>query len=125
MWRNVSGVSRATLLSDAIVFTGDAKRYGAAMLRVLDELPIATAHNLTDTNQNRKAWLGHAACYLAFECPEDVTREAWGQLTERQRTEANAMADIGIAKWEALNEKENRGLHYQMDFAGIPGWDAR
>jgi hypothetical protein len=125
MWRNVSGADRERLLREAEVFTGNSERYGAAMLRIIDEFPIATLHNLTDENQNRRAWIGHAACYLALECPEDIVREAWGRLTERQRKDANAAADRAISEWQRRHEKENRGLHYQMDFAGIPGWDTR
>jgi hypothetical protein len=119
MWRNVSGSEREQFLRNAEVFTGNHEQYGAAMIRVIDEFPIASAHNLTDLNQNRRAWIGHAACYLALDCTEDIVREAWGLLTEQQRKDANAAADRAIAEWEFRHEKKNRGICYQMDFAGI------
>lgn len=120
MWRNVRAAERDQFLTRAIAFTGDAAAYGAAMLQVLDAFPIACEQNLMDFGQNRQAWIGHAAVFLAFECPEDITREAWGHLTQQQRDEANAVADIAIARWEY--EKKNTGIHLQMDLPGIPGW---
>jgi hypothetical protein len=121
MWRRVWGKERETFLGLAIDFTGDAERYGAAMLRVIDEFPIASEHNLTELAQNRQAWIGHAACYLALELPEDIVREAWGQLTQEQRDAANAVADIAIAKWEEQYEAKNQYLYQQMALPGIPG----
>lgn len=100
MWRRVSGAERQELLQKAICFTGDATLYGAAMLRVLQEWPISCEHNLSDEAQNRRAWIGHAACCLAIGCPEDVTREAWAYLTEDQRDQANRKATEAIVAWE-------------------------
>jgi hypothetical protein len=121
MWRRVWGKNRAVMLERAVEFTGDAERYGAAMLRVLEEFPIAAEHNLTDVAQNRQAWIGHAACYLALDIPEDIVREAWGMLTQDQRDAANAVADIAIAEWEARYEEKNQYVHQQMALPGIPG----
>jgi len=55
---------------------------------------------LTDSNLNRKAWIGHAACAMALGCPEDITREAWGRLTDEQRILANREAERAIQQWE-------------------------
>lgn len=121
MWRRIWGKAREEFAVRAIAFTGDASAYGAAMLQVLDAYPVAAEHNLTDLAQNRQAWIGHAACYLAFECPEDIVREAWGQLTQQQRDEANAAADIAIAEWETRYAEKNQYLHQQLALPGIPG----
>jgi hypothetical protein len=121
MWRRVWGKERAELLTQAIAFTGNAEDYGAAMLRVIEEFPIASEHNLTDLAQNRQAWIGHAACYLALDLPEDIVREAWGQLTQDQRDAANAVADIAIAAWHEQYEAKNQYLYQQMALPGIPG----
>jgi uncharacterized protein YjbJ (UPF0337 family) len=37
---------------------------------------------------------------LAIGCPEDIVREAWGMLTDEQRTKANAKAHEAIKQWE-------------------------
>lgn len=75
MWRKAE--NREEMLKDAIKFTGDPNLYGRAMLRVIKEWKHSCEHNLTNTEQNRKAWLGHAACAYALGFPEDVVREAW------------------------------------------------
>lgn len=100
MWSSVGGAARAKLLAEAIAFTGDHEKYGSAMLAVLNAWPISCEHNLSDLGQNRKAWIGHAACCLAIGCPEDITREAWGYLTEAQRVAANRKAAEAIMVWE-------------------------
>ena len=119
MWRNIKGTEHQTFLDLALKMTGDAKVYGASMLKVLDSFPLACEHNLTDLGQNRRAWIGHAAVFLANECPEHITREAWGMLSQQQQDEANAVADIAITEWEARHEEENRGLSRQMGLSGL------
>ena len=115
MWRNADRNEREEFLNKAISFTGDAEKYGAAMLEVLDHFPIACEHNLTDLHQNRLAWIGHAACYLAFECPEDVVRQAWGTLSEDQKSKANAKAQFAVTKWESEHhEKQNPQLCLEL-----------
>jgi len=101
MWGSVS--NRDEYLQRAIEFTGNAELYGEHMMRVANEWPLSCEHNLTDLSQNRKAWIGHAACALAMQCPEDIVRLAWSQLSERQQIEANAKADEAIRYWECQN----------------------
>lgn len=98
MWK--SAENRDEMLQNAIKFTGDAKLYGAAMLRVIKEWPISCEHNLSNTEQNRKAWIGHAACAIEMEFCEDVVREAWGNLTTNQQNKANLKAHQAIMEWE-------------------------
>ena len=98
MWGTVD--DRASALEKARTFTGDAGRYGEYMRRVTREWPISCENALTDLSINRKAWIGHAACAMAIQIPEDIIREAWGQLTDEQRRLANAQADDAIKVWE-------------------------
>jgi len=113
MWRNVFGEERETLLKKATEFTGDAKLYGSFMLRVITEWPYACEHNLSSTSINRQAFIGHCACCLALNCPEDITRLAWHTLTQEQQNKANAQADIAIATWE--KQYNQRGKKCQSD----------
>jgi hypothetical protein len=114
MWRDVSKKEQQEMLPLAVKFTGDASIYGAAMMMVLDEYPIACEQNLSAQSVNKQAWIGHAAAYLAHELPEYVTREAWGQLTQEQRDQANAMADKAIYEWEQRIAEKDRRLCSQM-----------
>jgi len=102
MWRSVYGEERETFLVKAIEFTGDDKLYGEWMLRVVDRWPIACETNLTNAAINQRAWIGHAACCLGIDCPEDVVRQAWHCLTDQQRYLANRAADFAIEKWRDL-----------------------
>jgi hypothetical protein len=115
MWRKINGSVREDFIQRAIEFTGNAKLYGSFMLRVIEEWPISCSQNLSATNINRQAWIGHAACCLAIGCPEELTRVAWHSLTQKQQDDANAQADNAIKLWEAKNaKKEARG---QLSFS--------
>lgn len=98
MWGTVE--NRLKYLDRAIEFTGDHKKYGRFMMRVINEWKISCENALTDYSLNRKAWVGHAACALALGCPEDITREAWGTLTDEQQLLANKEAGAAIQAWE-------------------------
>lgn len=88
------------MLEDAIRKTGDAETYGRAMLKVIDQWPNSCLHNLSDLSQNRKAWIGHAACALEWGMTEDVVRQAWSHLSDEQRAAANQAAQRAIELWE-------------------------
>jgi hypothetical protein len=112
MWRKVTSKESLVFLDKAIEFTGNADLYGSFMLRVIREWHIACEHNFTDVSINRRAWVGHAACCMAIKCPEYITRQAWGRLTQYQRDEADAQATIAIDTWE--NARENPKVHKNM-----------
>lgn len=97
MWGTVS--NKAEALQRAIEFTGDAALYGSYMQRVVREWPYSTENALTDDALNKRAWIGHAACALALQIPEDIIRLAWGKLTDEQRFLANQEADRAIQQW--------------------------
>lgn len=112
MWGAVS--NRNNYLKKAIEFTGDHKKYGRFMMRVANEWKISCENSLTDYSINRKAWIGHAACALALGCPEDITRQAWGELTDGQRLLANREAEAAIQHWERSYAK-SIGLCKQVE----------
>lgn len=98
MWGEAE--DRKDMLAKAIKFTGDHKLYGSFMRRVIVEWPISCENALTDHSLNKKAWIGHAACAMAISCPEDITREAWGHLTDGQQLLANKEAARALQSWE-------------------------
>jgi len=98
MWGQVD--NRGHYLNMAVEFTGSPNIYGEFMQRVVLNWPKSCEHNLSNKTQNRQAWIGHAACALAFQCPEDIVRKAWSFLTDRQQIEANKKADEAIDLWE-------------------------
>ena len=74
------------------------------MIKVVESWPIFCEQNFTDNGINQKAQVGHAACCLAINSPEYITRMAWGKLTETQQRKANNMAQTAIDKWRLINE---------------------
>lgn len=98
MWADVDNVEY--FLEKAVEFTGNHKLYGKWMIEVVKNWKYSCEHNLSNTTQNRQAWIGHAACALAFQCPEDIVRQAWWLLTDKQRELANKEADKAIKYWE-------------------------
>jgi hypothetical protein len=98
MWGDVK--DRRRHLDRAVIFTGNHRLYGRYMMRVVSEWPNSCLNALTDGNLNRKAWIGHAACALGLRCPEDITRQAWGLLSNEQRVLANRQAERAIQSWE-------------------------
>lgn len=103
MWGAVK--NRKEMMRKVEIFTANHRLYGKYMRRVTIEWPNSCINALTDYNLNRKAWIGHAACALALSCPEDITRQAWGLLTNEQRILANAEADRAIQAWEVCYRK--------------------
>ncbi len=67
---------------------------------------FSAEQNLTNTNRNRQAWLGQAACCFSHGAPEYLTKTAWHNLSDQERRAANAVADEVIQDWE---EKFKRG----------------
>jgi hypothetical protein len=115
MWRKCNVVEEKDFLEKAIVFTGDFKLYGEYMIKITLLWPITCQHNLTDNTQNRKAWLGHAACCLAINCPEYITRQAWGYLNNTQQKNANIQAENAIIAWEKKNNFFERITDYAQE----------
>jgi hypothetical protein len=76
------------------------------MEKVIAEWEIATEYNLSNAEINRKAWLGQAACCCYAGVHEDETREAWGLMTDAQRSEANRIAACIIKRWQDEREAE-------------------
>lgn len=111
MWGSVE--DKDGYLQKAIEFTGDHKLYGRYMLEVVKQWEYSCEHNLSDTSQNRRAWIGHAACALALQCPEDIVRRAWSFLTAEQQRLANKEADKAIKFWR---EKYLGEINAQEEF---------
>jgi hypothetical protein len=110
MWKTISGEERERLVKIAFDFTSDHNLYGEWMLKVLDAWPNSCEQNLGCVDMNRQAWIGHAAVAIAIDCPEDITRIAWHQLTQEQQDKANLKADHAISVWEKDFSKEEKCL---------------
>jgi hypothetical protein len=125
MWRKATREDEILLLPKAIEFMGNVALYGEWMLKVIEQYEYACQHNLTDVSLNQRAWIGHAACHMALDAPEYITRQAWGLLSDEQRFDANAKADIAINLWKIDNEKPNWEIRRKMGTEGVQKWNTR
>jgi len=113
MWGDVK--DEKSWLQKAIDFTGDHELYGRHMFRVIKEWPVSCENALTDSFINKKAWVGHAAAALAINCPEHITRKAWGFLTDEQKFLANKQAERAIRTWQ------NSYIESKKLYSGVGG----
>lgn len=97
MWGDVE--DKKAMLEKAIKFTGNHKMYGLYMMKVVMLWRHSCENAFTDSTLNHRAWVGHAACAMALGCPEDITRKAWGHLTDEQQLLANQEAERAISVW--------------------------
>jgi len=100
MWRKLPKDQEDEWVKRAVEFTGDHVRYGGAMKDVVKVWPRTMLNTLTNQSINRRAFLGHCACSLAFDCPEYITRKAWKMLTDMQRYLADKVAQETINEYE-------------------------
>ena len=98
MYRDATAAEREQLMQASAALLVDPHRLVAAMRSVTIEWRLAAEANLHEMPNNR-AWLGQAACCYAAGVPEELTRAAWGLLTDLQRTVANRVADQVIDEW--------------------------
>jgi hypothetical protein len=77
----------------------DKTRFANAARLVLEEWPNAAIHNLNHMWSGRRAWLGQAACLHSHGAVAAETRTAWGQLSNRQQSDANRTAESVIIGW--------------------------
>lgn len=91
-----------------VLLLSDSVQFLKSMNDVLVNWPIASAVNLTNIQQNRRAWLGAAACMYTHGVEEVITRISWGILSDYQKNTANTIADQVIFHYEHTSQnKEN------------------
>ena len=101
-------------ITNAIKILSDKNMFDEICSFVLSEWNISSKVNLTNISCNRQAWLGQSACSYKFKVTETCTRIAWSLLSDKQRIEANLIADKWIKIFESNYESQNRKIHYPM-----------
>lgn len=71
-----------------------------AMEKVIKNWNVSCKQNLTNLEQNRKAWLGQAACNIEENINEECIRLAWVRLSTEEQNQANKIAEDLIKEWE-------------------------
>jgi hypothetical protein len=112
MWRCVVVDDEAAA---AVAILGDPDTFYGAATDMVAAWPNAAEHNLTNREQNRRAWIGQAACCYLTGASEAATRLAWWLLLLAERDAANAVADRVIAEWEAAREAATRPALFLLE----------
>jgi hypothetical protein len=116
MYKKLAKGDETQMLKKAIEFMGNWIRYGEAMAAVIQAWPKTMLNSLTNTSTNRRAFLGQCACAYEFNCPEYITRQAWKELTNQQRFDADKIADYHIKVYENQNRAVHKNMARQMLF---------
>ena len=103
MYRDVECDEKAELIELASQLLSDPGDLYCAMDGVVRKWRISAEVNMTNRGENRRAWLGQAACCFIHDVPEDLTREAWNTLSIDVRVKANTVATHVIKEWESQN----------------------
>jgi hypothetical protein len=86
-------------LSKSIDVLSDQKLFKSQAEMMFIEWPEATKNNLTNMGLNRLAWVGQATCCFSHKAPDFITKQAWWELADRDRDEANSTASEVIEEW--------------------------
>lgn len=89
----------------AINLLSNPNDFYEASKQVLENWKVATEVNFTNKQQNRRAWLGAAACMFIHNTPEYLTRIAWNLLNKDIQDRANLIAEKVINEY--TNQKNN------------------
>lgn len=108
MWRKLQQHEERFYIEKAISFTGNHIIYGNAMLEVIYAWPMTMINSLTNKSINKKAFVGHCAVQFKINCPEYITRIAWGNLNDKQRELANNAALFAVNTWTKNYEDKNK-----------------
>lgn len=99
MWQIPPPTERDRHITATSALMANPTAFHEAMLVALTEWPNSVAQALTTPGLNRRAWIGHAGCYLATGSPEETTRLGWHELDAAEQYAANEAADRVILEW--------------------------
>ena len=88
----------------------DPNEFYNTLKKVVSLWGHSTEVNLTNKSQNRRAWLGAAACLYKCSAPEYITRISWNLLNKDVQQKANLVAEKVINEYES----ENIGIHKRL-----------
>lgn len=109
-------INESFFINKATLMLCDNSLFLETCIEILNNWVFSSEANLTNSECNRKAWLGQAACCYKFNVPEILTRKAWNNLCNEQQFKANKIAEIVIRHYEDKNRKIHSGLGRSLLF---------
>ena len=100
MYDHTSVKNADKLIRECIYLLTNEILFYQIMKIISTEWKLSAETNLSHVNNNRRAWLGRAACCYYCQAPENITQRAWIELSKEQRENANKTADRFLKEWE-------------------------
>ena len=99
MYRLTDEKDKDILVFKAVNLLKNQELFYDTMKELVLNWDIATKVNLTNNQQNKRAWLGAAACSYKYNVPEYLTRIAWNLLNKEDQIKANQTAEKIISEY--------------------------
>ena len=110
MWSIPPVLDRDRFIAASATLMADPGRFADSMRVAVKKWPNSCKAALSTPGLNKRAWLGHAGCYLATGSPEETTRLGWHTLDDKKQFAANAAADLVIREWTvAIDNRAEQG----------------
>lgn len=76
------------------------KQFYEVAKECLKEWKYSAEQNLSDYSINYQAYIGQASCCFNHGAPSYVTIDAWWMITDKQREDANDVANKVFQEWQ-------------------------
>lgn len=83
----------------SVALLADRDQFREVASEMVRAWPNGARHGIGDLPDGARAWVGQSSCCYAHGASGRETREAWGLLTDAQRSVANAIADDVVERW--------------------------
>lgn len=103
MWRIPAPFERPGFVEATSELMANRGAFFDSMVKAVSLWPKSCEVALTTPGLNRRAWIGHAGCYLATGSPEETTRLGWHDLDPGEQWGANDAADQAIHEWHTIH----------------------
>lgn len=103
MYRVKEENGKDLMVFNAINLLKNQEEFYSTMMDLINDWNISVKVNLTNNQQNKRAWLGAAACCYKYNVPEYLTRIAWNLLDKNYQVEANITAEKIITYYNNKN----------------------
>lgn len=110
MYNDNDVIDKNIKINNSVLLLSNSYDFYNVCKDVLNNWVNAVDVNLSNKNQNRRAWLGAAACMYNHKSPEYLTRVAWGLLSIQKQAAANNVAEKIIIEYE----RKNTGIYSRM-----------
>jgi hypothetical protein len=113
---NTAFDNESLLITNAIKLLSDDVLFYQTAINVLNKWPISSDVNLSNNSSNRQSWVGQSACCYKYNVPEILTRKAWKLLPDKNKINANLIADKIIIIYESKYKKIHKNMGTPMLF---------